>query len=309
MSADRAEAAPRGVRPERLSEEPAPVAGEVRLAGAVRRAGRTVRLLTSELKLVAGRRRNQVGLATLAAIPILMAVAVRLSRPGGGGRGPDFISDITENGFFVAVSALTVMITLFLPIAVAALCGDAIAGEANQGTLRYLLTVPVHRTRLLLTKFVSLIIGAFIAPATVAVSGLVIGFALFGLKPVRLLSGAELPLGEGLGRLLLIVGYLGICLASLAAVGLFISTLTEQPIAATLATAGVVMVSWILEAIPQLEWMHPWLIVHHWTAGADLLRDPMFLDNIQRGVLLAGAYALVFVSAAWARFASKDVTN
>lgn len=309
MSADRAEVTPHGARPELLTEEPVAEADEGSTAGAARRAGRTVRLLASELKLVAGRRRNQVGLATLAAIPILMAVAVRLSRPGGGGRGPNFITDITENGFFVAVSALSVMITLFLPIAVAALCGDAVAGEANQGTLRYLLTVPVHRTRLLMTKFVSLVIGAFIAPLTVAVSGLVIGLILFGLKPVRLLSGSELPLGEGLGRLLLIVGYLGICLASLAAVGLFISTLTEQPIAATLATAGVVMVSWILDTIPQLEWLHPWLIVHYWTAGTDLLRDPMFLDTIQRGMLLAGAYALVFVSAAWARFASKDITS
>lgn len=272
------------------------------------RLTRSARLLWSELLLMGGRRRNQVGLLVLASIPILMAVAVRLSRPTSG-HGPGFIAEITENGFFVAVSALSVMITFFLPLAVAALCGDAIAGEANQGTLRYLLTVPVHRTRLLLTKYASLIVGAFLAPLVVAAAGLLVGWMLFGMKPVRLLSGSEIPIGEGLWRLLLIVAYLGICLSALAAVGLFISTLTEQPIAATLATAGVVMISWILDTIPQLDWLHPWLIVHHWMASNDLLRDPMFLENIQRGLLLAAAYTVVFVSAAWARFAGKDITS
>lgn len=269
---------------------------------------RAVRLFTSELRLVAGRRRNQVGVGVLMAIPVLMALAIRLSRPSGA-HGPDFITDVSENGFFVALSALSVMITLFLPLAIAALCGDAIAGEANQGTLRYLLTVPVHRTRLLLTKYAALVVGAFIAPAAVAVAGLLSGWLLFGLKDVRVLSGSEIPLVDGLGRLVLLVGYLGVCLSALAAVGLFISTLTEQPIAATLATAGVVMLSWILSAIPQLEWLHPWLIVANWTSGTDLFRDPAFLDGILRGLLLAGGYIVVFVSAAWARFGGKDITS
>ncbi|MGJ3508508.1 ABC transporter permease [Enemella sp. A6] len=272
-------------------------------------AGRALRLFRSELRLIAGRRRNQVGLAVLAAVPVVMALAIRVSRPTGRGHGPDFITDISENGFFVALSALSVMITFFLPLAVSALCGDAISGEANQGTLRYLLTVPVHRTRLLITKYAALVVGAVIAPLAVAVAGLLAGWLLFGLKPVRLLSGNEIPLVEGLGRLALLVGYLAICLAALAAVGLFISTLTEQPVAATLATAGVVMVLWILHAVPQLDWLHPWLLVHHWTDGVDLFREPIFTDNLTRGMLLAAGYIVVFGSAAWARFAGKDITS
>lgn len=277
-------------------------------APAMRRGVRALRLFWSELMLVLGRRRNQAGLALLAAVPIVLAIAIRVSRPTGS-HGPDFIAQISENGFFVALSSLSVMITFFLPLAVAALCGDAISGEANQGTLRYLLTVPVHRTRLLLTKFASLVVAAFVAPFVVALSGLLIGWALFGLKPVRLLSGMEISLVDGLGRLTLMVAYLGVCLTALAAIGLFISTLTEQPIAATLATAGVVMISWILQGVPQLDWLHPWLVVHHWTAGIDLFREPIFTDNLQRGLLLAGGYIVVFLSAAWARFNSKDITS
>ena len=69
---------------------------------------------------------------------------------------------------------------LFLPLAVAVLSGDTIAGEANIGTLRYLLTVPVGRTRLLVVKYLSLVVGAFIGVVVVAGTGLVVGGALLG---------------------------------------------------------------------------------------------------------------------------------
>src|SRR5574338_420970 len=92
-----------------------------------RRAGLSTRLLRSEMRLIAGRRRNQMGLLVLAAVPVLMAVAVKLSSPGPG-RGPDFLSSVTSNGLFVPLAALTVEMTLFLPLSIAMLAGDAVAG-------------------------------------------------------------------------------------------------------------------------------------------------------------------------------------
>src|SRR5262245_4700688 len=117
----------------------------------------STRLLSSELALVFGRRRNLAGILVLAGVPILVAAAMRFSGDGGGG-GPDFFSGITNNGFFVALAALAVELPLFLPIAVAAISADGIAGEANLGTLRYLLAVPVHRTRLLAVKYTAVVI-------------------------------------------------------------------------------------------------------------------------------------------------------
>lgn len=268
----------------------------------------SLRLLRSELRLIVGRRRNQAGLLVLASVPILIAVAVKASAPEPG-RGPDFLSSAASNGIFVALAAMTIEMALFLPLAVAVLCGDTIAGEANLGTLRYLLTVPVHRTRLLLVKYASLVVGSAIGVMVVAGTGLVIGGILFGLGPVPLLSGTEISLGEGLVRLALAMAYLSAGLSALAAIGLFISTLTEQPIAAMIATTIVSTAMWILEGIPQLDWLHPWLLVHYWPAFADLFRDPVFTEVIAQGLLVFAAYALVFLGAAWARFAQKDITS
>jgi len=111
-----------------------------------------LRFLGSELRLIFGRRRNLAGMAVLASVPILLAIAVKVSTPGDEGRGPDFLSAITGNGLFVALASLSIEIGLFLPLAVAAISADAVAGEANIGTLRYLLTIPVQRTRLLAVK-------------------------------------------------------------------------------------------------------------------------------------------------------------
>jgi ABC-2 type transport system permease protein len=100
------------------------------------RGGLSLRFLRSELQIIFGRRRNIAGLAVLAVVPIILAIAVSVSSPGGD--GPDFISAITGNGLFVAIAALGIELPLFLPLAVATISGDSIAGEANIGTLRYL---------------------------------------------------------------------------------------------------------------------------------------------------------------------------
>jgi ABC-2 type transport system permease protein len=225
------------------------------------------------------------------------------------GEGPDFLSSITSNGLFVALAALSVEIGFFLPLAMSMLSGDAVAGEANIGTLRYLLTVPVHRTRLLVVKFLSLCIGAMWGVTAVALPGALAGIVLFGTGPMTTLSGTQIGFGAAVWRVVLVMLYLSAGLAGLAAVGLFISTLTEQPIAAAIALMIFTIVSWILDSVPQLEWLHPWLIVDHWLAFGDILRDPIAGGEIGRGLFTAAGYCVVFWLAAWARFSSKDITS
>jgi ABC-2 type transport system permease protein len=268
------------------------------------------RLLGSELGLVFGRRRNRVGLGVLFGLVVLVGIALKVSAvrhprsPGG-----DLISAVAGNGIFLGFAGLSVEIALFLPLAVSVLAGDAVAGEANQGTLRYLLIAPVARGRLLVMKAVSLAIGSLAGAAVVALSGLLTGAVLFNIGPLTTLSGTRLGVGEGLLRLLLAVAYLAAGLSALAMIGLFISTLTEQPIAATVATAMVSTLLWILDAVPQLDWLHPWLLVDRWMSFVDLLRDPVFTDRIVTGLWVDAAYAAVFLLLAWLRFRNKDVTS
>jgi ABC-2 type transport system permease protein len=275
----------------------------------------STRFLRSELWLIFGRRRNWVGLAVLAAVPLIIAITTRIWPPGGeaggggGEDGPGFFNSITGNGLFVSLAALTVELPLFLPLAVAAIAGDAVAGEANVGTLRYLLAVPVHRTRLLVVKYTAIVIFAFAAVLLIAGVGAGAGLILFGGGEVTLLSGTQVGFAEGLLRLLAVCGYLGVALSAVGALGLFVSTLTEQPIGATVAIVIFTVMNFILDSIPQLSWLHPYLLTHWWLSFGDLLRDPVALDGIRSGVISAVTYAAVFGTAAWARFAAKDVSS
>lgn len=267
------------------------------------------RFFRSELRLVFGRRRNQVGLAVLAAVPVLISIAIKTSASNPQQGAPDFFGSITQNGLFLALAALTIELALFLPIAISAIAGDAVAGEANTGTLRYLLTVPVARTRLLAVKFAAIAVGAMAAAFVVSLTGIVMGLILFGGGDVVLLSGSTASFWDGLLRVLGATVYIGIGLSALGAVGLFFSTLTEQPIGAMIATVIFSTASYIADTVPQISWLHPYLIIHNWMAYVDLLRDPISWSQMGNGLWVALGYGVVFWLLAWARFGHKDVTS
>lgn len=264
-------------------------------------------MLASEVRLLFGRARTRTLLVVLACVPVLLAVAVRLSGGPGRDQGPDFLAQISHNGVFAALAGLTVTMPFFLPLAVSMVSGDSVAGEAGLGTLRALLFRPVGRTRLLAAKYTTAALFCLAATFVIAAAGLLAGAVLFPIGRVTMLSGATVPLSEGVVRALGAAGVVGLSMLGLAAVGLFVSTLTESAMAAMAITAGAAITSQILDAIPQLHAIHPALFTHRWDAFGDLLRTSGGWANIQHDLFLQAAWALVFGLAAWARFTTKDV--
>jgi len=269
----------------------------------------TLSLLGNELATQFRRWRTWAMLGALALIPILMAVAIRVVGGANPGRGPAFLDQITDNGLFVALAAMVVAIPLFLPLTVSVAAGDAIAGEASHGTLRYLLIAPAGRVRLLVVKYLAAAAFCLAATLTLLLAGTLVGWALFPIGPVTLLSGAQVSVGEGMLRLLAIAGYVSVSLLGLSAIGLFFSTLTTVPIGAMAATAILAVAAQIVGAIPQLEALHPWLFTDLWLDFADLLRSPVVWDSFAGNAVLQAGYILVFGAAAIVRFTTKDVLS
>ena len=265
-------------------------------------------MLRNELKTLFRRRRTIALLVVLAALPVLITVALKLAnRPPEPGHGPPFLDQVTNNGFFAALTGLAVVIPFFLPLAIAVISGDTIAGEANGGTLRYVLTRPVSRTKLLAVKYASTLVFAVTATLVVAAAGLISGSFFFGTHDVVTLSGTQLSLGTACTRAALAALVVATSMAGLAAIGLFVSTLTEQPVGAMAAVVGVAIVSQILDSIPQLRSIHTALFSHYWGNFTDLFRVPVTYSAIDKGLLLQLAWIAIFTSAAWARLTSKDV--
>jgi ABC-2 type transport system permease protein len=266
-------------------------------------------LLANELRTLFRRRRTQAVLAVLASVPIIIAVAVRLSSAPRPGEGPPFLDRVTQNGLFVGVTSLIVCMPLFLPLAVGVIAGDSIAGEANLGTLRYLLTAPAGRTRLLVVKYAAAAVFCGAATLTVVGTGAAIGAALFPVGPVTLLSGDTIGVGASAVRALLVASYVSVSLLGLSAIGLFVSTLTEIPVGAMATTAILAITAQILGGIPQLDWLHPWLFTQYWLSFGDLLREPVAWESFGDNARMQLAWTAVFAAAAWARFTTRDVLS
>ncbi|MDX2644599.1 ABC transporter permease subunit [Streptomyces sp. PA03-1a] len=275
---------------------------------------RSLGLFRSELVTVLRRWRTLALLAVLAGVPVLIGIAVRIetgdggSAGGGGGDGPAFVALITNNGLFLVFASLAATLPFFLPMAIGVVAGDAVAGEANAGTLRYLLVAPAGRTRLLVSKYASVLAFCLIGALVVAVSALVTGALLFPLGDVTLLSGTTVPFSEGLWRALLVALVVAASLTGIAALGLFISTLTDSGIAAMATTVGLLITVQIVDTIPQLHAVQPYLFPHYWLSFADLVRDPVYWDEMRSNFQLQALYVAVFGSAAWARFTTRDIT-
>ncbi|HEY3436710.1 MAG TPA: ABC transporter permease, partial [Actinotalea sp.] len=182
-------------------------------------------------------------------------------------------------------------------------------GEASAGTLRYLLALPVSRTRLLAVKATATLMFVGAAVMGIAVMALATGAVYFGLHPVALLSGSTVPLSEGLVRMAGVAVFVALSLTGLVAVGLFFSTLTEVPVGAMAGTVVVAIVSAVLDTLPQLAAIHPWLLTHHWLDFAEFLRIEVDWGVLASGMAVQAAWVALFGALAWSRFTTADVSS
>jgi ABC-2 type transport system permease protein len=265
-----------------------------------------------ELRKMFQRPRTWATIAVLNALPILVAVLLVLTdlapRPG---EGPPFLSAVLRNGTLYPLAALAIVLPLFLPIAVAVVAGDAVAGEAQAGTLRYLLARPAGRTRLLVAKLVAVMAFVLVTVLVVAGVGYVIGTALFDAEPIAgtSVSGTSLTPADIGGRTLLAIGYVAVSMLGVAAFALFFSTFTDSPLGATMGALAVLVASSLLFTLDAASPIAPYLPTRYWLAFVDLFRDPILWRDIVRGLALQGVYVGVLLAAAWANFTTKDVTS
>lgn len=267
-----------------------------------------------ELVKMLRRPRTWVIIGMLVALPTLVAVLLAVTDLGPQpGTGPPFLSAVLSDGTLFPLAALGVVLPLFLPIAVSVLGGDAIAGETQTDTLRYLLVRPVGRAHLLLAKLVTVVVFVVLAVLVVAGVAYLEGRLLFPSPAAAAgtvsLSGSTLTQGQLIWRTALALAYVVVSMLGVAAVALFFSTLTTSSIGAALGTLGLLIASTVLLGLDAAYALHPYLPTRYWLSFVDLFRDPILWPNVVRGLLVQLAYLLVFSLAAWASFTSKDIDD
>jgi ABC-2 type transport system permease protein len=275
-------------------------------------------MIAVELHKLLVSRRTWVTILLIDALPTLVAVLLAVTEVGPRpGTGPAFLSAVLTDGKLFPLAALGIVLPLLLPIAVALNAGDAIAGEAQAGTLRYVLARPVGRTRLLVAKLTSVMAFVVLTVLVVAVTAYVVGVLLLGGSRVppggtvgtASISGGTFSTQELLLRTGLALGYAMVCMLGVAAIALFLSTVTRSPLGAALGALAVLIASTILLGLEAASALQPYLPTRYWLAFVDLFRDPILWRDVLRGVALQAVYVIVFLAAGWANFMTKDVTD
>ncbi|RKT88451.1 ABC-2 type transport system permease protein [Saccharopolyspora antimicrobica] len=264
------------------------------------------RQLLAETRWVLRRPRNLLALLMLAALPVLLGTAIALTAGPGGRGGPSVLSAVAGNGLVLPVAAIMLAQSLLLPLVVAMVAADALAGESAHGTLRGLLLAPVGRVRLVGVKAFGVLVLAVLAVSVVAISGVLTGLIVVGGGDLVTLSGTTVSFGSALGRVALAVAWTAVQMAAVGAIALALSSLTEHPLVVVVATMGGLITFGVLGTIPALDWLQPVLITTDWSAVLDVLRDPVGWEAMTTGLLRAGCYLVIGLSATVVRMVTKD---
>jgi ABC-2 type transport system permease protein len=281
-------------------------------------------MIRVELVKLVRRPRTWMSIALLCALPVAVAVFVAVTHLAPApGQGPALLSAVLANGSLFPAAALALVLPVFLPVAVAFAAGDAVAGESGSGMLRYLLTRPVSRTRLLAAKLITLIVYVLLAVLAVALTAYLTGMLLFGSAPVVVtphglssaslvansLSGTGLTVADVLSRTVGAVTFITASMLGLAAIALFLSTVTDSALGAALGALAVLIASEVFVTLNSAAAISPYLPTRYWLAWIDFFRQPILWRNIERGFAVQAVYLAVFLAAAWANFSTKDVTS
>jgi ABC-2 type transport system permease protein len=255
------------------------------------------------------RRRTQIVFGLIVVLPVILWIAFTLAPAGPPSNSVSLVDLAKGSGANFAVFALFASASFLLVVVVALFFGDTVAAEASWSSLRYLLSAPVPRSRLVRQKAVVAAILSMAAIVLLPIVALVVGALAYGTGDLVSPTGESLTFLEGAGRVLLGAVYLAIYLSWTAALALLLSVSTDAPLGAVGGAVLVSILSQILDQITALDTLRDYLPTHYGTAWSGLLAIQVDWGNMTRGIFSALCYAAVFSAVAVWRFARKDITS
>jgi ABC-type transport system involved in multi-copper enzyme maturation permease subunit len=264
-----------------------------------------------EIRRQAKRRRTLYAFLALLAIPLVVMTALLVNGgpSDGGGGSPQLVDVASSSALNFALFMLLATSQFLLVVVVSLFAGDAVASEGQWGSLRYLLTRPIPRFRLLRTKLVVAGLYATAAVLVVPIASLVMGTIAFGWSSVQTPLAGALGVNTGLSRLALGTGYVVATMAVVTALAFLFSVMTDAPLTAVGGAVVLVVVSEILDQVSALGSVRNGLPTHYWLAWLDLLVDPVDASQMTTGLLEMLPWAIVPLLLAFRIFQRKDVLS
>jgi ABC-2 type transport system permease protein len=261
-----------------------------------------------ELRKLISQKRTYLGFFLASILPVIFVV-VQLLRGQRDRAENIFASQITQSGLATPVLMLLFMSVFLLPLIASLVAGDIVAAEDGNGTLKTILTRSVDRGQVFLAKVLAASTYALLATFLSAAVASVAGIAAWGFHSITTYSGTVVSAPKGLLLVFAANAAYMIPLLAVVAIGVLLSTVTRNSAAAVVATIGITLLFAILDQIPGLEGIRPYLLFDQYSDWHGLLRTPTDWAPIGHAAWVSALYAGPALFAAYLVFLRRDVAG
>jgi ABC-2 type transport system permease protein len=260
-----------------------------------------------ELRKLLAQKRTYLGLGAAAAVPIIFVIA--LATGGGHPNEVAFGRYVHDTGLAIPLVLLLFGSIWLFPLITALVAGDIVATEDRNATLKMILTRSVERQQVFAGKTLATITYAVTAIAIAGTVATVAGIIASGFNPVTTLSGTVVSAPRGLFLVAAsLVVYL-LPILAIAFIGLLFSTVFRNSGAAIVGTLMFSLLLQLIDILPGLGGIHPYLLSTQFSAWQGLLRSPTDWDPILRSLWVCALYGLPAIAAAGLVFLRRDVAE
>lgn len=272
-----------------------------------------------ELYKIFRKPRTYIAFAAIAAIIFLIQLALYAD-------GEEFLGFVMQsvnesfdiqgnklNGYFVCFTILQTLL-VHVPLLISLVAGDMIAGEANTGTLRLLVSKPLNRTSLLLGKFIATVVYTLSLLSFMAVLSLFGSMLIFGVSDLMVFKSDMLIIlnkDDVLWRYVLAFGFAAVSMVTVASLAFLLSVFAENSIGPIVGTMSVIIVLTILTTmnIPVFNALKPYLFTNHMLNWKGFFDNPVDGGEVLKSVLVLCFHITLFVSLAIFIFRKKDILS
>jgi ABC-2 type transport system permease protein len=273
--------------------------------------------LRNELWKLFGKKRTYIGFVMFLVAQNIIALVFRFSHASRM-----MVKSLEGNGYLAReyISGLTIATVMMLPIAyillplyLSLVGGDLVAKEAEDGTLRMILSRPISRIRLLTIKWFAGAIFSILLSLSLGIFGVVFASlwfpwgGLFVFVPGELFSIFDA--NSGLFYFTLAHIFLIAKACSVLSLAFMFSCFNVKPAAATILALSFVYTSWILQNIPYFKDLQEWFITYHLNICQLIFSQPIPWWKVGESLSILAGYNITFLVIGYSAFQMRDIKS
>jgi ABC-2 type transport system permease protein len=217
------------------------------------------------------------------------------------------------NGYLICFVILQTLL-IHVPLLIALIGGDMIAGEANLGTLRLLLSKPISREGIIISKFLATMIYTLMLLLWMALLSLVLSILVFGTSDLMIFKSTQifiLDKSDVMWRYFAAFGFAAIAMTTVAALSFLLSLFAENSIGPIVTTMSIVIVFTILTTmdLPLFNTLKPFLFTSHMLGWKGFFDDPVNFPSVLKSAAILLFHIVGFVTASIIIFKRKDILS